>query len=65
MCYTFYVLEYLSLLGQVERPEVPLPQKRGMMDILSRIVAYMNNEQIKKYKQLCEKFSEELKPRNI
>lgn len=60
MCYTGLVMEYMELLGQVDRPDVPLHQKRGMMDVLSRITQYMNNDQLNKYKELAAKLTPQL-----
>ena len=48
------MVEYMKLLDKVDKPEVPLPHKRGMMDVLSRITAYMSNEELETYKRLTE-----------
>lgn len=52
--------EYLELIGELERkPEMPKYQRRGMLDILSRITSYMNNEELRRYKELSEQFTRE------
>ncbi len=43
------MLEYLSLIGQVKREDLPLRERLGMLDILSRITQYMSPEQFREY----------------
>lgn len=52
----------MNLLGQVERPDLTLDQKRGMMDILSRITGYMNSEELNRYKELSRQLSPKVPP---
>ena len=53
------MLEYLSLMNEVEK-DIPLAHKRGMMDVLSRITHYMNNEELKRYEKLSHELMTQL-----
>lgn len=52
----------LELLGQVDRPELTLPHKIGMMDQLSQITQLMDNDQLAKYKELSRQLSPKVPP---
>lgn len=46
------MLEYFSLLDVAARDSTPLSQKRGILDILSRVLIYASPEQYKRYQEI-------------
>lgn len=46
--------EQQALLAQLERnPDIPLPQKRGMLHVLSQNLMYLSEEDQNRYKAIA------------
>ncbi len=59
-CYTVLILEYFSLLNLADKPETPLYEKRGILDIVSRMEPYLSPEQFQRYQQVSQTVRSEL-----
>ena len=46
--------EHLALIDCLENQDVPLPQRRGILSVLSHNTAYMDQETYKRYKQQAD-----------
>ena len=56
------ILEYVALLGQVQKPDIPLWAKRRMLDTLERLAPGMTEDDFRRFQEISRVTRATLQP---